>query len=278
MADPLAHVQTVDVTDGLFALRPDYGDQGNVKMWANYFEMVFKMPNLVLYIYEMTFKAFPPRSSSDPNEELSVPEGKKLVQVIRCALNTSNMQKVKSYIATDFSKVLISCKRLESGQRATGRFSFWAENEITPRTNPNRFQMFLHDKGELCVSDLLAYLRSNDKGRGVDDKIRSIIQALDIILGHQVKLSLDTATPKQGKCFPQQPDTSEHSTETFQLEGPANTAGYLHGVRGFFASVRATTNRTLVNCNACVGAFYKIDRLDNLFRMFLPSHNPTFEQ
>ena len=277
MEHPLPHVQTVDVTDGLFALRPDYGDQGNVRLWANYFGMDFKNPKLVLYMYEMTFKAFPSKSASDPDEELSIPEGKKLVQVIRCALNTSNMQQVKSDIATDFSKKLISCKELRPDQMKTGKFSFWAENEATPRTNPNRFQMILEHQGELRVSDLLTYLDSNEQGRGVHDDIRPIVQALDIILGHRAKLSLDTATPKQGKCFPQRPDTGAN-TEVFRLDGPPNTGGYLHGVRGFFASVRATTNRTLVNCNACVGAFYKIDRLDNLFRMFLPSQNPTLEQ
>ena len=91
-------------------------------------------------------------------------------------------------------------------------------------------------------------------------------------------LSLDTATPKQGKCFPQRPVTGANSTESFKLEGPPGTLGYLYGVRGFFASVRATTDRTLVNCNACVGAFYRINRLDNLFSMFLRGQNPTTEE
>ena len=277
MAHSYAHVQTVDVTDGLFALRPDYGVQGSVQLWANYFPMVFKNPKLVLFIYEMTFKAFPPKVSSDSNEELKVPEGKRLVQVIRCALNTSNMDKVKLDIATDFSKKLISCKRLGSDQMATGKFSFQAENETTLRRNPNRFQMFLEPKGELRVSDLMAYLASNAQGRGLHENILPIIQALDIILGHRAKLSLNTATPKHGKCFPQRPATGQNNNESFRLEGPPKTEGYLHGVRGFFASVRATTDRPLVNCNACVGAFYKISPLDHLFGMFISSRNPSVE-
>ena len=277
MAQSYAHVQTVDVTDGLFALRPDFGVQGSVQLWANYFAMVFKNLKLVLFIYEMTFKAFPPKAASDPNEELSVPEGKKLAQVIRCALNTSNMQKVESDIATDFSKKLISCKRLGSDQMATGKFSFQAENETTLRKNPNRFQMFLEPKGELRVSDLMAYLASNIQGRGLHEIILPIIQALDIILGHRAKLSLDTATPKHGKCFPQRSTTDQNNNESFPLQGPPNTEGYLHGVRGFFASVRATTGRPLVNCNACVGAFYKISRLDTLFRLFIPGQSPSVE-
>ena len=201
----------------------------------------------------MTFKAFPPKASLGPNEELSVPEGKTLVQVVRYALNSSNTQKVKSDTATDFSKKLIYCKKIGSDQMDTGKFGFRAENETTLRTNANRFQMFLHQKGELCVSGLLAYLASNGQGRGLHENIRPNIQALEIILRHCAKLSLDTATPKQSKCSPRRPDDDE----TFPLQGPSSTEGYRHGVRGLFTSVRAPTDRTLVNCNACVGAFYK---------------------
>lgn len=77
---------------GLFAVRPDYGDQGvqkNVPLWANYYQMFVKNPDQVLYLYEMTFEAFPPKGPKDsptPERELTVPEGKKLMQIIRCAL------------------------------------------------------------------------------------------------------------------------------------------------------------------------------------------------
>ena len=196
--------------DGLFAPLPDFGYQGSVQLWANYFGTAFKNPKLVLYIYERTFKAFPPKASMDPNEELSVPEGKKSVQVIRCALITSNMQKVKSDIATDFSEKLISCKKLGRDQMESGEFSFRPENETTLQTNPNRFQKFLQQKGGLCVSDLLAYLASNAQGRGLHENIQPIIQALDIILGHRAKLSLNTATPKRDKCFPSDQPTTQH--------------------------------------------------------------------
>ena len=270
MGDSFAHVRTVDVQDGLFAIRPDYGDQSSqrsVQLWANYFRMGFRDTKLVLYIYEMTFKAFGPRNSPTPDKELTVPEGKKLIQIIRCALRTSTFEKVRSDIATDFNKRLISCKRLGSNEMQTGQFTFCAENEPRPRSNAIRFQMILQEQDKLCVSDLLDSLASNVQGRGAHENTLPIIQALDIILAHRAKLSLENATPKQGKCFPLEPP----DTETFALTG-----GYLRGVRGFFASVRATTDRPLVNCNACCGAFYNVDSLPNLFAMFL-NENPSVE-
>ena len=182
------------------------------------------------------------------------------------------MQKVTSDLATDFSKISISCKKPGSDQMQTGRFNFRAENETTLRTNPHPFQMFLQQKDELCVFDLLDYLASSAQGRGLHENIRPIIQALDIILSHRSKLSLDNATPKQGKCLPQRPDANE----TFPLQCPLNTLNYLHGNRGFFASVRATTDRTLLNGNACVGALYKESHLDDLFWMFLSNQNPLW--
>lgn len=271
----MAHVQTTDVQNGLFAERPDdgtYQPRSGVELWANYFEMAFQKPELVLHIYEITFKSF------SPDKELKIPEGKKLVQVIRCALRLSTFKEVESDIATDFSKKLISCKRLGEKQMVTGKFKFWAETEIEkgepkPRKQAIRFQMFLAHTQELRVSDLATYLASDAGDKGAYEKSLPIIQALDIILGHRVKLSLEVATPKQGKVFPCQPTNAE----MFQLGGP-QVPSYLQGIRGFFASVRATTDRPLVNCNACCGAFYIPGSLKDLFRMFITDQTPTQEQ
>ena len=282
MGDSFAHVQATDVRDRLFAERPDYGVhniQKGVQLWANYFEMVTKNPNLILYVYGMSFKAFPPKDAPPSEKEIKVPEGKKLVQVIRCALNTSTFTDIKSKIATDFNKKLISCKKLDSHQMQTGEFKFWAENEIEdgatkPQKNAIRFQMTLEQQRELYISDLLENLGAGAQGGGTHADALEIVQALDTILGHTVKLSLKVATPKQGKCFPLDPTRNEK----FRLEGPIKTDGYLQGVRGFFASVRATSNCILVNCNTCCGAFYKPGPLVELFAMFLPRGNGSPEQ
>ena len=275
MGDPQAHIQAVNPLDGLFASRPDRGDQGtNALLGANYFEMVFENPELDLYVYDMSFAAFPPKDLPPSDKAISVPDGKMLVQVVRCALATSTFDKIKSDIATDFSRVLISCRKLESSQMQTGQFKFWAENENEngvpkPRKHAIRFQMILGHKHTLCLSELMRYLASGTQGRGANGPISLIIQALEIILGHHGKLSLQLVTPKQGKCFPKEPTGAER----FMLETP----GYLQGVRGFFASVRATTNRTLVNCNACYGAFYNPTPLVNLYKVLAGGQKPSPE-
>lgn len=261
----------------LFPVRPDYGDQGakkNVSLWANYFQMTLQNPDLVLYHYEMTFEAFPPKGSPPPEREMTIPEGRKLMQIVRCALRTSTFDNIKSDIATDFSKLLVSSKKLEDIQLRAGQFKFWAENEIqdgvpSPRAKANRFRMTLklRDNGEIRASKLLEYLASSTNIDGAYESILPIVQALDIIIGHSGKFSLDTVTPKQGKCFPLNKSDLNNSAK-FKLEGPRSTKGYLEGVRGYFASVRATTNRLLVNCNACCGAFYTAVPLVDVFGMF----------
>lgn len=282
MGDLLAGIQTIDLDDGLFPDRPDYGNQGaqkNVLLWVNYFEMAFRSPKMVLYVYNMAFEAFPPKGSPPPEKEITVPDGKKLMQVVRCALETSTFNEIKSDIATDFGNTLISCKKLGTSQMQTGQFKFWAENEVedgkpNPRKKAIRFRMTLTHSRDLCVSDLLSYLASATRTGEAYESISSIIQALDIIVGHYAKLSLDKMTPKRGKVFPQEPTADEK----FKLEGPKSTLGYLQGVRGAFASVRATTDRTLVNCNACCGAFYRPGPLEQLFAMFIPNPNPSLAQ
>ena len=248
-----------DPLHGQFANRPDYGVANNknpVSLWANYFKMRFLDPDLVLHIYDMSFEAFPPKNfedSAQSNRVLNVPEGKKLVQVIRCALRTSKFEHVKSKIATDFSKMLISSKRLGSDEMQTGVFSCVAENEDKPHTGTGRFQMTLKQTREVCLSDLLDDLASNVQEREAHEDSFFIVQALDIVLGHQRKMSSDYATPKQGKCFPLRPSPAQ----TFVLRGPRHNVGYLKGVRGFFASVRTTTNSPLGNCNACCGILFQ---------------------
>ncbi len=269
--DLLARVQTAKQDADLFPFRPDRHVKrawNAVPLWANYFELNFHNPDLVLYLYEMTFEAFP--SNEFPEKEVTVPEGKKLMQVVRCALSTSTFEDTKHEVATDFGRMLISCKKLEDKQKQTGKFKFWAENEqgiegSKPRKNAMRFQMTLHDKGQLRLADLTNYLRPGTHSQGTYESILPIVQALDVILGHYGKFSSKIATPKQGKCFPLEPEGSNK----FRIEGPKHFQGYLQGVRGFFASVRATTDRTLVNCNACCGAFYKPGPLEDLFGMFV---------
>ena len=284
MTDPLAHVQASPGDERLFPIRPDYGDQGaqrNVPLWANYFRMALQNPDLVFYFYDMTFEAFPPKGSPTPEKEMTVPKGKKLMQIVRCALRLSTFDDIKSDIATDFGKTLVSCKKLEDDQLQTGQFKFWAENEIEngvpkARKKATRFRMTLRQIDDIRVSKLLDYLASNIKIEGAHESILPIVQALDIVLGHSGKFSLETATPKQGKCFPLNP--TKDIIEKFQLDSPRKTSGYLQGVRGYFASVRATTNSTLVNCNACCGAFYKAGPLVNLFGMFTRNQNPCQEE
>ncbi|KAK4695957.1 eukaryotic translation initiation factor 2C, partial [Lecanoromycetidae sp. Uapishka_2] len=291
MTDPLAHVQTGFEDIGHFPTRPDYGDQGvqrNVALWADYFRMDLQKPDLVLYRYDMTFEAFPPKGSPTPAKEMTVPEGKKLMHIIQCALRTSTFDNIRSEIATDFAKMLVSCKELGNDRLQTGDFKFWAENETkegrnqtkegAPRKRAIRFRMNLRkcDDG-ISVSKLSDYLASSIKNEGAYESVLPIVHALNIILGHPGKFSLETATPKQGKCFPLNP--TKDIIEKFPLVGPKRTSGYLQGVRGYFANVRATTNSTLVNCNACCGAFYTAGPLVNLFEMFFENKNkPRLEE
>lgn len=64
MGDSLARIQTIDVDEGLFPIRPDLGNtsiQESVQLWANYFAMELHKRDLVLYLYNMAFEAFPQR-------------------------------------------------------------------------------------------------------------------------------------------------------------------------------------------------------------------------
>ena len=278
--DASAHIQTVDPQNSLLAIRPDYGNQspkGSDSLWANYFQMNLTNKLLVLYLYTIYLETFDSDSKPLSEAEKAAPTGKKLVQIIRCGLRTPTFNKVQSDIATNFSNMLTSCRKLGNDQIQTDKFKFWAENEIRngiprPRSNALQYRMTLKQNGELRISDLLDYLASGTQGRGANENISQIIQALDMILCYRSKLDFsNVATPKKGKCFP-----IGANTDFFNLTR-YGAYSYLQGVRGFFASVRASTDRTLVNCNACCGVFYQPGSLVTLYNSFLPANPSSYD-
>lgn len=114
-------------------------------------------------------------------------------------IEPSNLQRNRSDIATDFSKLLISCKKLESSQTQTGRFKYWAENETKSRKKATRFQNTLKDNCQLCVSDLLNSLASRTNRKEAYENTLPIIQVLDIIVR---KVILRNSDAEMWQMFP----------------------------------------------------------------------------
>lgn len=211
--------------------RPGFGTQGQaVSLYANYFEL--KSVGKELFRYHVDIMGD------------SKPTGKKARQVVRLLLDEHFLQYQNS-ITTDYRSTLVSRVELPNG---AGEFDvrYRDEHEDDYPENPKVFRVKCQATGRLNPSDLLDYLTSANASAMFESKAE-ILQAMNIVLGHQPKTNSSIASVGANRHFALHPDLSE----TYNLG-----AG-LKVLRGFFVSARAATARLLVNVQVKYIACYQ---------------------
>lgn len=225
--------------------RPGYGTEGApITVFANYVQLVPK-PDLTLYSYDI----------SEIRPEVT---GKKSAQVIRLMINeAAELADYRNDMVTDFRSTLISRKKINmDGTEMVINVVYRAEGEDDPKENATQYKVTVKYTKSLTVGDLLSYLTSTDPSTLYEHKL-DVIQALNIFLKHYAKSTNNLATIGASK--------------TFSMSGSADSLDLGRGLlalRGFFTSVRAATNRVLVNVNVSHGAFYQEGELTRLMGAF----------
>jgi len=216
-----------------FPLRPDYGAKGtNIVLWANYFALT-PSPQLVLYRYDLSVSP--------------VATGRKLTQIIRLLLQSSELQSAKEDVVTDFKSTLISRTKLDD---QTIRVKYRGEGEDDPSDKAAEYKVQLQYTNTLPVAELVQYLTSANLAAQYDQKL-PMLQAFNIFLNHYSKSADNRAAIGSSKTF-----AIDDRSAAWDL------TDCLTAVRGYFASVRAATARVLVNVNVSHGAFYQAGPLD----------------
>ncbi|KAI0144610.1 RNA interference and gene silencing protein [Xylariaceae sp. FL1272] len=202
--------------------RPGYGVGGRpVLLYANYFALTTP-EDLVLYHYSLGWK------DGDGN----VPVGKKAKRVIDLLLE-DHFSSEGYGITSDTTSIIISCKKLELND---GNFTVRYRSE--------------HDEATAARPNYLTSTKA-DPVLGSKDEI---IQALNIMLNHPLKVDSSIATIGANRHFSTNANTQNRKPLGAGLEV----------IRGFFQSVRAATGRLLVNVQVKNMAFYKEGPLDSL--------------
>ncbi|KAI1174313.1 Piwi-domain-containing protein [Nemania sp. FL0916] len=229
-----------------FPLRPDYGTKGReLTLWTNYFALT-PSTQLVLYRYDLSVK---PEAKS-----------RKLTQIIRLLLQSSELQPAKEDVVTDFRSTLVSRAKLgEDDQTILIKYRREGEDEDDPSDKATEYEVRLLYTNTLPVAELVQYLTSTDLAGQYDQKL-PIIQAFNIFLNHYAKSADNRAAIGSSKTFAM--DDGNDRAATWDL------GNCLTAVRGYFASVRAATARILVNVNVSHGAFYQAGPLDEFINRF----------
>lgn len=221
--------------------RPGYGTKGTqIKVWANYVEMVPRL-DLVLYSYDV--------AEITPNLT-----GKKRSQLIRLMMTeASELADYRDDIVSDFKATIISRKKLELGNEKIN-VTYRAEGEDEPKPRATTHTIVCKFTKTLSTQSLMEYLTSTDLSVvGQYDSKLEMVQALNIFLKHYVKSANNLATIGASKSF-----------SVGVNADAADLGSGLKAIRGFFTSVRAATNRILVNINVSHGAFYQEGQLSRL--------------
>ncbi|KAH8692202.1 ribonuclease H-like domain-containing protein [Talaromyces proteolyticus] len=236
-----------------FPERPGYGTVGEqIKLYTNYMELACNWGNQALYRYEVSV------TDARGQEEKS----KKKKQIIRLLLE-QHFGPQKLDIASDFKSTLISREALTTVENeelkeidSTGTLfpvRYKAEEDDEYRDNPLVYAVTVKYTGSLFLKELVDYIGSSVATEYLKEKAE-LIQALNIIVGHNPKSRLDVATVGGNKHFSLLPSSEEFF----------NLGGGLQVVRGFLTSVRAATSRLLINVQVKNIACYQAGELSRV--------------
>ncbi|EXJ65833.1 uncharacterized protein A1O5_11074 [Cladophialophora psammophila CBS 110553] len=222
------HVLRSSRPDPSLPIRPGFGTEGRkVLLYANY--MHLDWGSVVLYRYSLSF-------STDLATGKSI-KAKDQERVVSLLL-AQNFSQNRSGIVTDFKSLIISNTKLDPSLQGY---------IIT----------YMMQEGTNTLSELIAYLTSTRADEVLSSK-ETIIQALNIVIGHNLKATSQITSIRSNQHYPKNPPPSER----FDL-GVGLTA-----IRGFFMSVRAATGRILVNVQVKHSPFYNAGPLVRLVEDF----------
>lgn len=249
-------IQQKDDTGNVFPYRPAFGSSGKgVILWANYFPVHVKAE--YIYKYELEFKEEGREDSKKGKEPGGSKDirGRKLHLAVQQVLRELASQNKKIALASQFKNQIVSSEKLEM---ASNPLSIQIPPESEDQT-PDTLSVTIRGPVEIRVADLVSYTRSmDDHGeRTTYPKFPEVIDALDIILGHNARSKLGQVTSVgSSRLFPFGKDKATASLmQNYRA---------LIAARGFFQSARIGTGRLLLNTNITHGVFRVSGKLNEI--------------
>ena len=243
---PISQAGTVRDVDQQQPKRPGGGGtQGDpVFLSTNYFKLKIEKP---LKLYRYSVKVSPEA------------KGRKLTQMIKDALNLPEFDVYRPKLFSDFAAVLLLSQQLEDNLL---KVSVPYKNIAVEDRNDSRSLDFAKDssaaEGPSRYYVTFDFIRVVDisngpstHGSSADQGDLPVVQDLDIVLGHYRKSEPDISMIGKRRAFYMAQVGRQGS-----VLGATYGEALLGAVRGFFSSVRISTNHTLVNINVTHGAFY----------------------
>lgn len=244
--------------------RPAFGTNGKaIVLYTNYFELRGINPGIELHRYSVAFQ---------PDNELPKPKKKRLVEMMLKMAPFDGLP-----IASDWAQILVTPKKIPlEEKRASYKIEWYpADGEPLPAQSPddservkqarrkNTITVLVEAIGTVSVQELLKDLAQPSSNYPL--KLETI-QALNVIMAHGPSSDRNIAIAAGNKFYP------FGSHPQLQI---APLGGGLEAIRGYFASVRTSVNRILVNVNVATGAFYRSGALLDVMKDFTGGPPPS---
>jgi eukaryotic translation initiation factor 2C len=248
-----------------FPGRPGHGTKGiSIVLRANYLHLKTAFENgkqeTPLYRYAV---------GTVGGEKLSKPKMRLLVANLIKDSIFADCQ-----VATDYSSIIVTTKKLDLGSadRKQGKIevidpalpafqgpndSVQAQEAINRRTKGYE----LSKTGEFSLAELVRALGAVQSGAWFGGQ-GDVVQLLNIIIGKAPNDTANVYCLGQNKYYP--------GVNSPLMESVDITGG-LQAIRGYYASVRTSSNRILVNLNVASAAFYKDGPLIDLVSEYVNS-------
>lgn len=261
------------LVDGLYPSRPGYLNQGGreIVLRTNFLHLETHYEKgkgeVRLYRYNVSTV-----------EQLSRVKKRQLMDAVLALPFFQEDASMK--VASDYANIIVTNKNVDLGP--AGRISQSVEirrsapaNELAATADENSQQaqqarqrrtkqVNIVSDGSFTPRELVNYLRATAAGSFYQDRA-DVIQLLNIIIARQAGRHANIYQVGRNSFYPAQ----GHPNVEYMDLG----AG-LQAIRGYFSSVRTSTNRILLNLNVSHGAFYEPINLPVLIDKFL-GHGPN---
>ncbi|CAD0090699.1 unnamed protein product [Aureobasidium vineae] len=178
-------------------------------------------------------------------------------------------------VATDYSSIVVTTKKLDLGpaDRKQGKIEVidptfppfqGLDNAQAQEARNRRTKGYeLSKTGEFSLADLVRALQATQAGAWFEGQA-DVIQLLNIVISKTPNDTANVYSLGQNKYYP---------GVGSPLMEQVDITGGLQALRGYFASVRTSSNRILVNLNVASAAFYKAGPLMNLVSEFVGGYS-----
>lgn len=233
--------------------RPAYGTKGRkINLWTNYFEL-YPDRDFQFFKYDCQFI---PESGKKSDE----PKGPKRARCLELLMK--ELPQVP--MVSDYGSTILSTQTMGLTEKQY-LIKYFAENNDGPDDRSPQYTATVQYTGPLSFETLLTYLESTDMSLEKDDSKQSIIQAMNIMLSHDMKANKSVLMKKtsgsKNKYFP----VNRSGPGANLIEQQILNTG-LEAFRGYFMSVRAATGRILLNVQVQHAVAWQVMPLTHLLQ------------